>query len=396
MDDHSTWPVEATESSLSKIPNSNAFAANSAIVSNVTTIDSHINIDVDHGERSSFIPPDGLEGSSTAITAIKELISKVAKTNANVLILGESGTGKEVAAREIHRFSLRRNSPFVPVNCGSIPPDLLESELFGHEKGAFTGALNSRPGRFEIAEGGTLFLDEIGDMSLDMQVKLLRVLQERTFERVGSNKTRVANVRIIAATHRNLEERILQNRFREDLFYRLNVFPIEMPALRYRKEDIPVLLQSKLKEFESQRMVAKFSPQAIEFLKSYHWPGNIRELSNVIERLCILYPGETIEADQLLSKIKKVLPQIKMGEQATEEFDMPLPVLDQPFELVNSIVMPEDGVDLKELMTQMELHLIKSALEKADGVVARAAKLLRLGRTTLVEKLRKYEVDRAA
>ncbi|HEX7026365.1 MAG TPA: sigma-54 dependent transcriptional regulator [Gammaproteobacteria bacterium] len=329
-----------------------------------------------------------LEGCSRQVLRIQELIKKVAKTNANVLILGESGTGKEVAAREIHNCSLRRNRPFVPINCGAIPPDLLESELFGHEKGAFTGALTTRAGRFEMAEGGTLFLDEIGDMSLDMQVKLLRVLQERTFERVGSNKTRIADVRIIAATHRNLEERILENQFREDLYYRLNVFPIEMPSLRERVEDIPYLLESMLTRLKVERTVAKFSDEAIAVLQNYNWPGNIRELSNFVERMCILYPGEFIKVPQLPDKV--FVPHNQQNHLESSDSDCGL----SPLNLIEHLVLPQEGVDLKEFLARLELHYIKLALAQSEGVVARAAKFLNLGRTTLVEKLRKYDIDK--
>ncbi len=228
-------------------------------------------------------------GSSTAIQLVCQLISKVAAHESSVLVLGESGTGKEVVARAIHDSGPRRGSPFVAVNCGAIPAELLESELFGHEKGAFTGAYTARRGRFEVAEGGTLFLDEIGDMSLPMQVKLLRVLQERVFERVGNHTPIRCNVRIIAATHRNLEDAISRGQFRGDLFYRLNVFPIEMPSLRERLDDLPVLIE----EFAAQNVAAGRAPlrlagRALEALKSYSWPGNVRELGNLIERLSVL------------------------------------------------------------------------------------------------------------
>ncbi len=232
-----------------------------------------------------------LSGNSRATRAINKMIEQVADTDATVLILGESGTGKEVVARKLHYHSKRRGKPFVPVDCGAIPGDLLESELFGHEKGAFTGAINSRQGRFELAEGGTLFLDEIGDMSMHMQVKLLRVLQERTFERVGSNKTIRCDVRIIAATHRNLEQAIEDGKFREDLFYRLNVFPIEMPPLRERVEDIPVLVADLISRIEHEKRGSiRLTPAAITALTHYGWPGNVRELANLMERLAILYP----------------------------------------------------------------------------------------------------------
>ncbi|WP_162232374.1 sigma-54-dependent transcriptional regulator [Methylogaea oryzae] len=230
-------------------------------------------------------------GETPAIRRVRRLVEQVAGTDATVLVLGESGTGKEVVARALHYNSPRRERLFVPVNCGAIPGDLLESELFGHEKGAFTGALTSRQGRFELADGGTLFLDEIGDMPLSMQVKLLRVLQERSFERVGSNKTIQCDVRVVAATHRNLEDEIRQNRFREDLFYRLNVFPIEIPPLRERVEDLPLLVDELVRRIENERRGSvRFTPAAMGVLQQHHWPGNVRELANLVERLAILYP----------------------------------------------------------------------------------------------------------
>lgn len=226
-----------------------------------------------------------LVGRSEGIVNVRHLISQVAPSDATVLVLGQSGTGKEVVARNIHYLSERRDGPFIPVNCGAIPPELLESELFGHEKGSFTGAISSRKGRFELAEGGTLFLDEIGDMPLAMQVKLLRVLQERVFERVGGSKPIQANVRVVAATHRNLENMIENNEFREDLFYRLNVFPIEMPSLSERCEDIPLLLQELVSRvFNEGRGKVRFTQRAIESLKEHDWSGNVRELSNLVER----------------------------------------------------------------------------------------------------------------
>ena len=235
-------------------------------------------------------------GRSAAIQQVNSLISKVSAHDSSVLILGESGTGKEVVARAIHDSSPRRGGPFVAVNCGAIPPDLLESELFGHEKGAFTGAYTARRGRFEIAEGGSLFLDEIGDMSLPMQVKLLRVLQERVFERVGNHQSMRCDVRIVAATHRDLETAIANGRFRGDLFYRLNVFPIEMPSLRERLEDLDMLID----EFVQQNLIAgraklRLMPRTVEALKSYGWPGNVRELANLMERLSVLYGAKPVD-----------------------------------------------------------------------------------------------------
>lgn len=246
-----------------------------------------------------------LIGKSYAISNIRNLICQVANSITNVLILGESGTGKEVAARLIHDQSQRRNKPFVAINCGAIPSELLESELFGHEKGAFTGALTTRQGRFELANGGTIFLDEIGDMPLLMQVKLLRVLQERTIDRVGSKKSINIDVRIIAATHRNLENEISSLRFREDLYYRLNVFPIEMPALRDHAEDIPLIIEELIARLNSEgRGSVHLMKETINVLCHYPWPGNVRELSNLIERLAVLYPNTLIDVEHLPAKFR--------------------------------------------------------------------------------------------
>jgi sigma-54 dependent transcriptional regulator, flagellar regulatory protein len=338
------------------------------------------------GTRRSVELFRSLVGHSRSINRVRKLIEQVAESDANVLILGESGTGKEVVARRLHYHSTRRNRPFVPINCGAIPPDLLESELFGHEKGAFTGAISARQGRFEMAEGGTLFLDEIGDMSLNMQVKLLRVLQERTFERVGSNKSITANVRIIAATHRNLEEAIEKGRFREDLYYRLNVFPIEMPPLRERAEDVPLLINELIARLEHEnRGSLRLSPAATMCLTQYPWPGNVRELANLVERLVILFPNATVDMDDLPEKFRPAgLIPYRVAPQAGADN---APVL--PMSLAQ---LPEEGLDLKEHLNNLEYTLIKQALDEANGVVAQAAKRLKLGRTTLVEKLRKYEV----
>ncbi|MGD8911905.1 MAG: sigma-54-dependent Fis family transcriptional regulator [Candidatus Thiodiazotropha sp.] len=331
-----------------------------------------------------------LSGSSRATRQVNKMIEQVADSEATVLILGESGTGKEVVARKLHFHSVRRGKPFVPVNCGAIPGELLESELFGHEKGAFTGAISARQGRFEMAEGGTLFLDEIGDMSMPMQVKLLRVLQERTFERVGSNKTMACNVRIIAATHRNLEEAITKGDFREDLFYRLNVFPIEMPPLRDRVEDIPVLVNDLIHRIENEkRGSVRLTPAAITALSHYRWPGNVRELANLIERLAILHPYGVVEVNDLPDKFRpnggthdiSQLPQVSLeGEE--------------PGTTVNAPRLPNDGLDLKAHLNSLEQSLIQQALDESDGIVAHAAKRLHMRRTTLVEKLRKYGLQR--
>ena len=257
-----------------------------------------------HDVGKSF---DGLVGETEAVKQVRFLISQVAKTDANVLILGESGTGKEVVARNVHLLSKRNSGPFVPVNCGAIPGDLLESELFGHEKGAFTGAISARKGRFELAQGGTLFLDEIGDMPLQMQVKLLRVLQERSYERVGGTKAIQADVRIIAATHRNLETMIEDGKFREDLFYRLNVFPIENPSLHERADDIPLLLNELMRRVHEQSgSTAKFTERAIESLKAHAWPGNIRELANLVERMVIMFPEKVVDVTDLPTKYRHI------------------------------------------------------------------------------------------
>jgi sigma-54 specific flagellar transcriptional regulator A len=340
----------------------------------------------------------GLAGQSKAIQKIRDLINQVAKSDATVLILGESGTGKELVAQALHRSSTRKDKPFVPVNCGAIPGELLESELFGHEKGAFTGAFNARQGRFEMAEGGTLFLDEIGDMPMPMQVKLLRVLQERTFERVGSNKTVHCNVRVIAATHRHLEQEINEKRFREDLFYRLNVFPIEIPPLRDRIEDIPFLINDLLARMAaSQRGNFRLTQKAIALLMQHHWPGNVRELSNLIERIAITNPDGTVDASDLPEKFQAYkipdnLPAISVTPQWEDANAATVPQFKPGLTTTgNTVQLPEQGIDLKEYLTDLENELIRQALDECNGVVAHAAKLLNMRRTTLVEKLRKVD-----
>ncbi len=326
-----------------------------------------------------------LGGKSKPVKRVRRMVEKVADTDANVLVVGASGSGKEVVARNIHYQSSRRNKPFVPINCGAIPSELLESELFGHEKGAFTGAISTRQGRFEMAEGGTLFLDEIGDMSLPMQVKLLRVLQERTFERVGSNKTIKADVRIIAATHVDLEIAIESGRFREDLFYRLNVFPIEMPALRDRADDLPMLINDLIERLEHDGGVGiSLTQSAVESLSQYTWPGNVRELANLIERLSILYPNGVVDVHDIPEKYQAQSILEKMPTEDDAEIDMQLRISR----------LPKNGVDLKDHINSIESSLIKQALEESNGVVAHAAKRLNMGRTTLVEKMRKLGMQR--
>jgi len=359
-------------------------------------------------------------GASVAVREATRLIRQVAVHDSSVLILGESGTGKEVAARAIHDASPRRQRPFVAINCGAIPAELLESELFGHEKGAFTGAIAPRKGRFEIAEGGTLFLDEIGDMSLPMQVKLLRVLQERVFERVGNHTPMRCNVRIIAATHRNLEDSIARGTFREDLFYRLNVFPIEMPSLRARIEDLPMLVR----DFSERNLAAgrgrvELSGRALRVLSRYSWPGNVRELGNLVERLSILCANRRVDVADLPAKYRPAEILAELEGELDDEMDGELEseaLLEPPalvadsgndearreHELVAFIgreagsqalsQLPPDGLDLREHLFTIERDLIQQALDRAGGTVAQAARLLKLRRTTLVEKLRKFQM----
>ena len=360
-------------------------------------------LDTEH--QAQQVTTSGHTGNSPAVTRLRRMIEQVASFDTTVLVLGESGTGKEVVARAIHDQSPRRDGPFVAINCGAIPPDLLESELFGHEKGAFTGALSARKGRFEMAEGGTLLLDEIGDMSLPMQVKLLRVLQERSFERVGGNQTIRCNVRVIAATHRNLEARIADGHFREDLFYRLNVFPIEMPALRERADDLPDLVMTIAAQLSrTGRGEVRFANETLQALRLYAWPGNVRELTNLVERLAVLHPGGLVRVADLP---KRYQPE-HLDAVAAEAAAVPAqpaaaapsmatavtPTTIAAAAVVPADRLPEAGIDLREHIAQIELNLIRDALDRAGGVVAHAAQLLGLRRTTLVEKLRKYGVER--
>lgn len=333
-----------------------------------------------------------LVGTSRDIQKVREMMAQVADKDVTVLITGESGTGKEVVARTLHYNSSRRHMPFVPVNCGAIPRELLESELFGHEKGAFTGAVTSRAGRFEMAQGGTLFLDEIGDMPLDMQVKILRVLQERCFERVGGNKTIQTDVRIITATHRDLEAMIGDGRFREDLYYRLNVFPIEMPPLRDRVEDIPLLLNELITRLENEKRGSiRFNSAAIMSLCRHEWAGNVRELANLVERMAILHPYGVVGVQDLPKKFRHV-------DEGDEDLIIPesarndgMPTVANPDA---TALLPVNGIDLKEYLTNLERSLIQQALDDSVGVVARAAEKLQIRRTTLVEKMRKYGLHR--
>lgn len=317
-----------------------------------------------------------LIGRSQAMKDVFERIKKVAGSDSTVLVTGPSGTGKELVASAIHELSSRGNQNRISVNCGAIPRELLESELFGHMKGAFTGAVSNRKGRFEIADNGTIFLDEIGDMPLLLQVKLLRVIQTRSIEPVGGNQTININVRIIAATHRDLEAAVAEGKFREDLFYRLNVIPIQIPALKERREDIPLLIGHFLQKFVSADGSNKieFSDEAIEMLLSYDWPGNVRELENVIERLVILRGGSRILPEDLPAKIFRHNP-LRSSLYKTI------------FEL------PQEGVDIKKVLSDIEDSLILQALDRTDGNKNQASKLLRLNRTTLIEKMKKKNID---
>ena len=286
----------------------------------------------------------------------------------------------------------------MPINCGAIPAELLESELFGHEKGAFTGAISARAGRFELAKGGTLFLDEVGDMPLTMQVKLLRVLQERVFERIGGNKSLTADVRIVAATHKDLDEMIVSGDFREDLFYRLNVFPIEMPPLRERPEDIGLLINELVARMEQEkRGSVRFNEAAIASLAQHDWPGNVRELANLVERMAIMYPQGVIGVQELPKKFRYVEEDAgiqELREELSERAALLAITAPEEEPASNGAQLPSAGLDLREYLAQLEQDLIQQALTAEDGVVARAAERLNIRRTTLVEKMRKYGISR--
>ena len=320
---------------------------------------------------------ENIVGNHPKMVEVFKLIEKVAATDSTVLITGESGTGKELVARAIHYNSLRRDKCLVPVNCAAIPETLLESELFGHVKGAFTGAITNRIGRFEAANGGTIFLDEIAEMSPNLQVKLLRVLQESEFEPVGSTRRVKVDVRIIAATNQNLEELVQKGKFREDLYYRLNVIPIHIPPLRERKSDIPLLVAHFMNQFAhayNGGKPKKISREAMDLLMRYDWPGNVRELENLIERLVILVDSDEITPDDLPDRIRN---------SSGRAYDIVGPHLS----------LPDEGIDMNRLIDYMETKLIYEALRKTKGNKNKAAKLLGLKRTTLVEKIKKKNID---
>lgn len=374
-------------------------------------------------------PSKAFIGASAGAEAIRHLIERVASSTATVLITGESGTGKELVARALHDQSDRSGGNFVPINCAAIPKDLLESELFGHRKGAFTGAMADRIGRFELAHGGTIFLDEIGDLSLDMQVKLLRVLQERTVDPVGGLKSVEVDVRVVAATHRDLEAEIEAGRFREDLYYRLNVLPLNTPALRQRTQDVPALLAHFAEHFAVKGQTPiSFTADFIEALKDYAWPGNVRELSNLVDRFNTLFSGQllslatvpssllpkglrTLQAQRVSTPIADALEIVSplsakdMLQSANAEvmnpFANPAPPLTMDLHNeVEDIIMlaqglpslPPEGLSLKDRLADIERDLIVQALNRTDGNVSQTARLLNLQRTTLIEKLNKYDL----
>jgi len=315
-------------------------------------------------------------GDSPLMDKVFRVIEKVADTDSTVLILGESGTGKELVARAIHyHHSSRRDKPLIPVNCGAIPEELLESELFGHEKGAFTNAIRTRIGRFEMANGGTIFLDEVAEMSPHLQVKLLRVLQEHEFERLGGTRTIKCDVRILAATNKNLEKTVEEGRFREDLYYRLKVIPIALPPLRDRKTDIPLLVHHFLTQMTrtKKKTVKGISKDVVGALELYDWPGNVRELENIIERMVILSESDYVGVEDLPEKIAK-----KSGSG----------------QMIQTVV-PDDGFSLSHAVNEFERQLIINALEKTGWIKNRAAKLLNMNRTTLVEKIKKQGIERS-
>ena len=312
-------------------------------------------------------------GASEQIHQLFDLVRKVADTDSTVLLLGESGTGKELIARAIHYNSHRRQGPLVPVNCAAIPEELLESELFGHERGAFTHAIRTRIGRFEQASGGTIFLDEVADMSPSLQVKLLRVLQDRSFERIGGVKSIKVDIRVIAATNQNLESLVSQSKFREDLYHRLKVIPLRVPPLRERVGDIPLLAAHFFQQFSKKKNKApkRLSPAAMALLNRYSWPGNVRELENLMERLVILTEGDVVEVKDLPPRFQETLSLGVGGE---------------------SIDFSPDGLNLPQALHELERRLILKALEQSNWVKSRAAQLLQLNRTTLIEKMKKQQI----
>lgn len=329
----------------------------------------------------------GLIGDSPGMKKVYELIEKISQTDSTILITGESGTGKELVAKTLHFNSARAQGPFVAVNCAAIPKDLLESELFGHEKGAFTGASQTRVGRFELANRGTLFFDEIAELDLSLQVKLLRVLQEREFERVGGSKTIKTDARILAATNTDLEKLTKEGKFREDLFYRLNVIPLHIPPLRERTGDIPLLLDHFVSEYAAKRKrkPLRFAKNVIERLMHCEWTGNVRELENVIERLTVLASGDSIELSDLPEEFRDTGGS--SDEALSYKSDQASDTTGKTFDI------PLVGVNLNEMVYDMEKNMILSALDKTGGIRSKAAVMLGLNRTTLIEKMKKMSIQ---
>jgi sigma-54 specific flagellar transcriptional regulator A len=358
-------------------------------------------------------------GAAPAIADLRALVRQVAPSLASVLLTGPSGSGKEVVARAIHQASGRGDKPFVAVNCGAIPRELLESELFGHEKGSFTGAHAQHKGRFEEADGGTLFLDEIGDMPADMQVKLLRVLEERAVQRVGGRGQIAVDVRIVAATHRDIDAAIDAGTFREDLFYRLAVFPIELPALAERLDDLPLLVAHFVEALGKRAAGMRFTPAAFDRLAQHGWPGNVRELRNFVERAAILFAGRAIGPDEagalLLRRGRVGAVERAAVWDATARLAAAFPTeIDDEEEIVETApaaeivpiraevniaearrMSPGAPVALRDMLADIERRYIEEALSLSDGVIADAARLLSLQRTTLIEKMRKYDMKAA-
>jgi sigma-54 specific flagellar transcriptional regulator A len=357
-------------------------------------------------------------GSSDEAIKLIRLIALCANSDAPVLIQGETGTGKEVVSRELHRQSARSAKNFVGINCAAIPAQLLESELFGHKKGAFSGAIADRVGRFQLAEQGTLFLDEIGDMPLDLQVKLLRVLEEREVMPLGASRGVPFDVRLIAATHQDLEGMVARKEFREDLYYRLNVVPIVIPPLRDRQADIAELCHYYISLYSDDRKMS-FTPKSIEVLSSYRWPGNVRELANLVKRLSVLSPEPDIElatipAAYLPPQLTELLQRgeeqedetsepgltpafmAQLGQETTSKLSQPVSEVERIVRLSQSMdSLPKEGVATKNLLGDIESNLIRVALTQSEGNVSKAAKLLQIGRTTLIQKLEKYQIETA-
>jgi len=348
-----------------------------------------------------------LLGDSRAMSEVRRLVRQVASSDASIIVTGPTGSGKEVVARALHAESRRAAQPFVAVNTGAIPRDLLESELFGHEKGSFTGAIGQRRGRFEEADGGTLFLDEIGDMPFDMQVKLLRVLEDRTVQRVGGRGQIAVDARIVSATHRDLNIAIEEQRFRADLYYRLAVFPIDLPSLAERREDIPQLVRHFVDKSGAK---LSFSQGAMDRLVAHDWPGNVRELRNVVERATILCAGRVVSGEQidaLLAPHGRRMASSALTEQrdartlqadlaaALNESALMAPAAAKPVPSAAAPLLGDEPIDLRMTVAELEHRYITEALRAADGVVAEAARLLTLQRTTLIEKMRKHGLKAA-